>query len=615
MKKATKAMQLDWVLATVSRSHGSVPDDPQDAHMCSPSPKYCRNVEVLPVQARICRAHWQLSRVASHKTYRVFLLVFHTLFLDMLPAGLSDGYHPTRPPSRSSISRSIRGEACDYLRREDRQLPVEPPTQARNTRTRIWPSAARTFLQRTLARVLRQLKQTPQRGLVSPPRRALTLDKQPLSESSDTSPRLAGLNRFASLAPLVLQRTDDVAFSPSSFFRRVEEIRALDSGLDDPLVPSQLVPPRRPHSGPHRRPPPPIGDAPDQPMTYTSSSLSRNPTPSQTTLRKRSPKAELRSVLELQALAMELDKLDPLLVNSPPSPLAPHCLQNSPSIKSLRPRSRPWSTSPLAARNPSRDPLAELLAVADELKTMKNLDSDDILYMTDAPPFPPTLHAFLDAPGASLRILEMDVHREDETFLGVPIPCIVVTSDGDSLHKEKLEIHDSPPSPSEDLLAPPPATYRGRVETDQPPVILDGDSERSPSPPPTLSLSPTLPSCEDTIDGDEETGGSLSPPCFCTACALGDGNLSWEVISVTRALTPSIQCTKPGRPTAPKPTPLLRRRERSLLRRMLGGGDECNSSLVEKDKLGCIPSKRKRKRIPKDAIGSPRPLSSAGQMS
>ena len=616
MKQASKAMRLDWLLAAVSRSHESKPH-PQDTHMCSPSPKYCRNVEVLPVQARVCRAHWQLSRVARQKQTGVFLRVFHSLFLDMLPAGPSDGYHPTRSSPRSSIHRSIRGKASNHLRREDRRIPVEPPTQARNTRTRIWPSAARTFLQRTLARVLRQPKQTSQRGLVSPPRRAFTLDIGPLSEPSDTSLRLSGRNHLASLTPLVLQRTDDVAFSPSSFFRRVEEIRALDSGLGDPLVPSQLLPPRRPPSGPHRRQPPPIDEASDQPMPHTSSSLSRNPTLSQTTLRKRSPRAKLRSVLELQALAMELNKLDPLLDNSPPPPLAPHCLQNSPSIKSLRPRSRLLSTSPLEARNPSRDPLAELLAVADELKTMKNLDSDDILYMTDAlppSPLPPILHAFFDAPGAPLHILEMDVYSEDEMFLGVPIPCIVVTSERDSLHKEKLEIHDPPPSPSEDLLAPPPATYRGRVETDPPPIITNGDSERSPSPSPTLSPPPTLPSREDTANGDEETGGSLSPPCYCPACGLGDGNLSWEVIGMARSLEPSSQCTKPGRPTAPKPTPLLRRRERSLLRRMLGGGDECNSPLVEKDMSGCIPSKRKRKRIPKDAIGSPRPLSSAGQM-
>ena len=614
MKKGTKAMQFDWPLVTVSRSHESKPHPRMPTSTCADRHRNHTVTSKFFLFKLVCRVHG----VASQKQTAILLSAFHTLFLDMLPAVLSNGYHPTRSSSRSSIPRSIRGEACDPLRREDKQIPVELPTQARNTRTRVWPSAARTFLQRTLARVLRQTKQKSQRDLVSPPRRALTLNKGPLADSSDTSPRLASRDRFASLTPLVLQRTDDVAFSPSAFFRTVEEIHTLDSGLGDSLVPSRPLPPRRPPSGLRRRSPSPVNEAPDQSMTHTSSSLSWNPGPSQTTLRKQSPKAELRSMLELQALAMELDKLDPLLVNSPPPPpLAPHCLQNSPSIKSLRPRSRLLSTSPLEARNPSRDPLAELLAVADELKTMKNLDSDDILYMTDAlppSPLPPILHAFFDAPGAPLHILEMDVYSEDEMFLGVPIPCIVVTSERDSLHKEKLEIHDPPPSPSEDLLAPPPATYRGRVETDPPPIITNGDSERSPSPSPTLSPPPTLPSREDTANGDEETGGSVSPPCYCPACGLGDGNLSWEVISMARSLEPSSQCTKPGRPTAPKPTPLLRRRERSLLRRMLGGGDECNSPLVEKDTSGCIPSKRKRKRIPKDAIGSPRPLSSAGQM-
>jgi hypothetical protein len=307
-------------------------------------------------------------------------------------------------------------------------------------------------------------------------------------------------------------------------------------------------------------------------------------------------KTDHQSMLELQALALELDTLDPLLVN--PLPLVPQRLYASPSIRSVRPP-RLWSTSPSAALNVGRDPLAELLAVADELKTMKNLDSDDILYMTDAPPpspLPPTLHAFFDAPGTSLRVLEMDVHREDETFLGVPIPCIVVTSEGDSMPKDELEIHDSPPPASEDRLAPPLTTYRGRMETDQPPINLDGDSERSPSPP----LSP----CEDTTD--EEKMGT-SPPCYFPEYPWASGNVPWEVVNMAHA--PSIHCTKPDRPTVPKPTPLLRRRERSLLRRMLRVDNECKIPPVE-DKSQCILSKRKRKRISKDAIGSPRPLSS-----
>lgn len=536
-------------------------------------------------------------------------------------ASTSDACHPAQSSESSGTPRSIRGETYSHLRREDRPISIGTPTQTRgpSTRRRVWPSAARAFLQRTLTRLLRQSKQTPQDGLIPQPRRCSTEDQgnPPLSELSDTSPGLglglSGPDSFPSLTPLVLRRTDDVAFSPSSFFRRVEEVRALGSSSGEPFAPAYPSSQRRPPPGARRRPPPPVDEVPTRAMTRLPSSLSRVHAPSrtQTTLRKPSTRTELHSVLELQALAIELDKLDPLLADSPP--LAP-CLHASPSIKSVHPRPPLQSISPQTALNPGCDPLAELLAVADELKTMKNLDSEDILYITDAPPaspLPPPLHAFFDVPGTSLRILEMDVHREDETFLGVPIPCIVVTSEGDSLPKEEPEVSAPPSSSSEDLLAPPPTTYRGRVETDQPPIIAEGDDERSPLPSPSPSLAPALlPRYEDsTRDKEEEHGGSLSPACYCPECSLVDGNISWEVFSAVRPLAQSSQCTKPDRPTAPKPAPLLRRRERSLLRRMLGD-DECNIPSV-KDMSWCIHSKRKRKRISKDTIGSPRPLSSS----
>jgi hypothetical protein len=539
-------------------------------------------------------------------------------------ASTSDACNPAQSSESSGTPGSIRGEIYSRPGREDSPISGTPtPTRSPSTRRRVWPSAARAFLQRTLTRLLRQSKQTPQDGLVPQPSRCSTRDQgnTPLSELSYTSPDLglSGPDSFASLTPLVLRRTDDVAFSPSSFFRRVEEVRALGSSSGEPFAPARPLFQRRPRPGPRRRPPPPVDEVPTRAMTHPPSSRSRDHALSrtQTTLRKPSTRTELHSALELQALAMEFDMLEPLLVNSPP--LATHCLHASPSIKSVHPRPPLWSISPQTALDPSCDPLAELLAVADELKTMKNLDSDDILYITDAPPaspLPPTLHAFLDVPGSSLRILEMDVHREDETFLGVPIPCIVVTSEGDSLPKEEPEVSASPSSSSEDLLAPPPTTYRGRVETDQPPIIAEGDDERSPSPSPSPSPAPapSLPRCEDsTRDKEEGHGCSLSPPCCCPECSLVDGNLSWEVFSAARPLTPNSQCTKPDRPTAPKPAPLLRRRERSLLRRMLGGDDECNTPSV-KDMSRCIHSKRKRKRISKDTIGSPRPLSSAAQV-
>jgi hypothetical protein len=155
------------------------------------------------------------------------------------------------------------------------------------------------------------------------------------------------------------------------------------------------------------------------------------------------------------------------------------------------------------------------------------------------------------------------------------------------------------------------------VETDQSPIIVEGDEERSPSPSPSPVPVPApslLPREDGTTDKEEENRGSLSPPCCCPECSLAYGNLSWEIFSTARPLAPSNQCTKPDRPTAPKPVPLLRRRERSLLRRMIGGDDESNTPPVEKDMSGCIHSKRKRKRISKDTIGSPRPLSSAVQV-
>lgn len=284
-----------------------------------------------------------------------------------------------------------------------------------------------------MACIRRQPKQASQHDSTLLPGRGLTVDEEILP-LSDGSPHLIGRDVFPSLTRLVLKGTDDVSFSPSSFFRTVEEVRALGPNAHDSTAPSPPLSPCRPQ--PRPRPHPPV-DGPPARATLRTPSLSRDHTSTRAhpAPRMSSMKTEFDSMLELQALTMEQEKMDPLLVNSPP--LTPYCLHASPSIKFTRPRSPPWSTSPPAALNLGYDPLAELLAVADELKTMKNPDSDDILYMTDAPthsPLPPTLHAFLDAPGVSLRILEMDIHSEDETFLGVPIPCIVVTSEGDALH-------------------------------------------------------------------------------------------------------------------------------------------------------------------------------------
>jgi hypothetical protein len=527
----------------------------------------------------------------------------------MVPAGLSDGYHAQarQPSSGAHGPNSTDGESYSHFR-EDTPVLLDPPMQPRRKSSRIWSSVARAFLQRTMACLKRQPKQASQYDSTLQPERGPTTGQGNLP-LSDGSPRLIGRNVFPSLTRLVLKGTDDVSFSPSSFFRTVEEVRALCPNADDSTVSSPPLPRCRPQKHACRHPPPPLHEPPAR-ATLSTPSLSRDHTPTraQATPRNSSIKTEFDSMLELQALAMEQERLDPLLVNSPP--LVPHRLHASPSIKFARPRSPLWSTSPPAALNLGCDPLAELLAVADELKTMKNPDSDDILYMTDAPtfsPLPPTLHAFLDAPGVSLRILEMDIHGEDETFLGVPIPCIVVTSEGDALPTASLEVLGPPPSLSEDLLAPPPTTYRGRIETDQPPIVIDECECDSDSP------SPSLRSCEDIIDGKVEMEGPLSSPCDCSECPLGNANLSWDVIDIVGSPAQYTQYTKPDRPITPKPTPLLRRRERSLLRRLLRSSDVTNAPPAEKSRPQCIHSKQKWKRVPKEAIGSPRPLSPVSQ--
>jgi len=525
----------------------------------------------------------------------------------MVPAGPSDGYHAQarRPLSGAHGPNSTEGESYSHFR-EDTPILLDPSIQPRRKSSRIWSSVARAFLQRTMACLKRQPKQASQHDSILLPERGLTTVQRSLP-LSDRSPCLIGRNVFPSLTRLVLKGTDDVSFSPSSFFRTVEEVRALGPNADDLPTPSPPLPPCQPQPRPRRHPPPPVDEPPARATLSTpSSSRDHNTTRAQATPRKSPMKTEFDSMLELQALSKEMEKLNPLLVNSPP--LAPHRLHSSPSIKSTRPRSPLWSTSPPAALNLGYDPLAELLAVADELKTMKNPDSDDIFYMTDAPPpspLPPTLHAFLDAPGVSLRILEMDIHGEDETFLGVPIPCIVVTSEGDALPTAALEMLAPPPSLSEDLLAPPFTTYRGRIETDQPLIISDECECDSPS--------PSLHSCEGIIEGKVEMEGSSSSPCDCSECPLSNAPLSWEVINLVGSSAPYTQYTKPDRPKAPKPTPLLRRRERSLLRRLLRGSDVINAPPAEKDRPQCIHSKQKWKRIPKEAIGSPRPLSPTSQ--
>ncbi|KAH9052015.1 hypothetical protein EDB83DRAFT_2316640 [Lactarius deliciosus] len=315
--------------------------------------------------------------------------------------------------------------------------------------------------------------------------------------------------------------------------RRVEEISALNANRSSaplaPSLPSTTPPLRPPPRPPRRRPPPPVDEGS---FLTTTPPSTRAPTKAQQNIPHKSVKTDLDSALELQASAATPNNLDPR--DSPP--LAQQRLYASPSIKSRRASLPTWpaSASQSAAPEPApgSDPLSELLAVSDELKAMRNLDSDDILYLTDVPlplpSLPPTLHAFLDAPSTSLHILEMEIHRESETFLGVPIPCIVVTSESDPLPPmDALATPTAMPLPRRpevDMLAPPHSTYRWRTDADQSPALVDSDQELG-SPP--ASASPY----EDAKDGEDVGRGSPSRDRLERGTSV-NLNWSWEALSL-----------------------------------------------------------------------------------
>src|SRR6266567_1742838 len=155
----------------------------------------------------------------------------------MVPACSSDGYAQARQPSSGAHGlNSTNGESYSHLR-GDTPVLLDPPMQPRRKSSRIWSSVARAFLQRTMACLKRQPKQASQYDSTLLPGRGFTTDKGILP-LSDGSPRLIGRNVFPSLTRLVLKGTDDVSFSPSSFFRTVEEVRALGPNSDGSTAPS-----------------------------------------------------------------------------------------------------------------------------------------------------------------------------------------------------------------------------------------------------------------------------------------------------------------------------------------------------------------------------------------
>src|SRR5712672_198336 len=150
----------------------------------------------------------------------------------MVPAGPSDGYHAwaIQPSSGAHGPNCTDDEPHSHFR-EDTPVILDPSIQPRRKSSRIWSSVARSFLQRTMACLKRQPKQASQYDSTLLPGRGLTTNQGNLPPS-DGSPRPIRRNVFPSLTRLVLKGTDDVSFSPSSFFRTVEEVRALCPNAD-----------------------------------------------------------------------------------------------------------------------------------------------------------------------------------------------------------------------------------------------------------------------------------------------------------------------------------------------------------------------------------------------
>ncbi|KAH9010849.1 hypothetical protein EDB85DRAFT_2160690 [Lactarius pseudohatsudake] len=247
-----------------------------------------------------------------------------TLDITMLPAGSSTGSrHRPRDSFQSSVRKSLKllrksdsNDSYRFLRSEGLSVSAEPPlTRASSSGNR--PSS-RTFIQRTMALFRRQ---------------------QPDKRQNAS-------------CPLCCLDTDDVSFSSSSFFRRVEEVSALNSNRSSaplaPSLPSTTPPLRPPPRPPRRRPPPPVDEGS---FLTTTPPSTRAPTKAQQNIPRKSVKTDLDSALELQASAATLNNLDPR--DSPT--LAQQRLYASPSIKSRRASLPTWpaSSSQSAAPEPA----------------------------------------------------------------------------------------------------------------------------------------------------------------------------------------------------------------------------------------------------------------------
>ncbi|KAI0060120.1 hypothetical protein BV25DRAFT_983236 [Artomyces pyxidatus] len=472
-------------------------------------------------------------------------------------------------------------------------------------------------------------------------------------------------SRYGSPSSLVLPR-DDVSFSASSFFRRVDAIQKSGNALAVAWTPS-----------------PPQAVAWIPPVSYANASRQRTaydvsasvPRPvvavavAAPAVRDSSPPIpstgrKLDSLAELLAASEELTELR-RIDSPPPMPRPPPArvhwgssdfsdtpptisasrasmsLKNFDSLAELQAVSAELDelslldSPPPVPFTPPRDPLAQLMAVAQELSAMANLDSEDLV-ASPPMPIPPSLLSFLEvarlvetplaskSPRISRRILEMEVF--DRSFEGVDVPSIVVTQPEEPARA--FSFSQSLPAPaSTGLLAPPPTNSRGRVDAVFPSAYT-----------PAITFLPC-----DEIDGEEED--AMSPQdigysqfvegfvrCDCAHCVRAcEPDIPWDPSSLLEESepvpsSPPPLLLSPSGPPIELSAPPPPRRKRSLLQRMLKRDSQPSKvqsppqppsqpTLARKRSfLGIsLNSKPSRagsvKRVEKAMIGLPRPLS------
>ncbi|KAI0050741.1 hypothetical protein FA95DRAFT_1555216 [Auriscalpium vulgare] len=469
---------------------------------------------------------------------------------------------------------------CDYKPPHWKNLPqreqsgLAHPGYSRSPLASIQPNSSFSCSEPHLAHLETPKKLKPKKSAASIVRRAAAYMRSPPTRSksscraNDGNAQKTPKNKRITLPSdddsatrLVLPR-DDVSFSASAFFRRVDAVSAgAARTIDQPPLARRssrqmLTDASRKSSlrkiqsiaalsreGTTRY----VVEPPLPPLSLLPA-LSLQPGPvnykmSDQTLPQHLPLVKtFDSLAELQAMSAELTEL-PLLDSPPPAP----------------PRTRPAAP---------RDPLAQLMAVAEELRFLEHLDSDDPLPFSSL--LPPSLLSFLEVgclietpfktPCISRRIVEMEVFANP--FNGADVPSIVVTQPDDATgtlsHNSTIVF-----APSTGLLCPPPTNSRGRVDA-APPALLPSSASRDTA----VFYAPFL--------------NNLAH-CDCEHCVRAfEPDNPWDPLSlledlplISPSLSPpraaTVQRVAVDVPIATEPEPRVLRRKSTLLQRVLSG--------------------------------------------